>query len=537
MKSEFLDSVEGIAPCPLQAGPSNAFDLILEGIPAYGQKFIFLAERKSVKRISMFLMVMTITFAFVPIVPAANDISAHKACKACGMDREQFSSSRVLLEYPDGSQAGLCSIHCAAKEMAGAKKSPGVIRVADYNTRELIDAKTASWVLGGKIQGVMTTRAKWAFGTRAAAEAFIERNGGELASFDTAMKAASDELDTDAANTRGGRRGSAEKQPGEGHACHEQPGAQFYYNPAFGDDIYHNHPAGMWMVNYKFMHMDMGGLRRGTTDVPVSSVGPNKQNPYMMIPSDMTMDMQMAMVMYGITDRLTVMGMASYLASEMGMLMDMGMGARPDSPMDTSGFGDTDIRGIFKINGFLNGSLGLTIPTGSIEKSVSMMGMQFRAPYDMQLGGGTFNLKPALTYSQLSCDALWNWGAQAMYTWHVSKNDNDWAYGDTLKLTWWLQRAFGPVNGWLRMAYSDTGEIRGRDPEIQKLQSMASGAPTPDADPYNYGGQRIDFLFGTSFAKGPFSFGIEGGIPVYENVNGLQMKTNWLLTVGAQVMF
>ena len=42
---------------------------------------------------------------------------------------------------------------------------------------------------------------------------------------------------------------------------------------------------------------------------------------------------------------------------------------------------------------------------------------------------------------------------------------------------------------------------------------------------------------GTSFTKGPFSFGIEGGIPVYENVNGLQPGTNWLLTVGGQVMF
>jgi hypothetical protein len=315
------------------------------------------------------------------------------------------------------------------------------------------------------------------------------------------------------------------------------PGAQMVFNPAFGDDIYHNHPAGMWMVNYKFMHMAMGGLRYGTTDVPVSSVGPMKRFKYMMIPTGMTMDMQMAMLMYGITDELTVMAMANYLSNEMGMLMDMGMGAFPDSPMSTSGFGDTEVRGIYKINQYLNGSLGLTIPTGDIEKKIGMMGMQFRAPYDMQLGGGTFNLRPALTYSQLSPDALWNWGAQAMYTWRISKNDNDWAYGDNIKLTWWLQRAFGPVTGWLRMAFNDTDEIRGRDIEIQKLQSMSSGAPTPDADPRNYGGQRLDFLFGTSFTKGPFSFGVEAGIPVYEDVNGLQMRTDWLLTVGGQVMF
>ena len=71
---------------------------------------------------------------------------------------------------------------------------------------------------------------------------------------------------------------------------------------------------------------------------------------------------------------------------------------------------------------------------------------------------------------------------------------------------------------------------------LQKLLSM-NGAPTPDADPKNYGGQELDFLLGTSFTIGRFSFGVEGGIPIYENVNGLQLQTNWLLTVAGQVMF
>ncbi|HTZ16879.1 MAG TPA: hypothetical protein VMB78_00410 [Dissulfurispiraceae bacterium] len=31
----------------------------------------------------------------------------------------------------------------------------------------------------------------------------------------------------------------------------------------FGDDIYHTHPAGMWMLNFKFMHVNMNGLRAG----------------------------------------------------------------------------------------------------------------------------------------------------------------------------------------------------------------------------------------------------------------------------------
>jgi hypothetical protein len=87
------------------------------------------------------------------------------------------------------------------------------------------------------------------------------------------------------------------------------------------------------------------------------------------------------------------------------------------------------------------------------------------------------------------------------------------------------------------MAFNDTGETRGGDTEIQKLLKMSGGAPAPDADPQNYGGQRLDLLLGTSFAKGPFSYSIEGGIPVYGSLNGLQLRTSRLLTVGGQLMF
>jgi len=59
----------------------------------------------------------------------------------------------------------------------------------------------------------------------------------------------------------------------------------------------------------------------------------------------------------------------------------------------------------------------------------------------------------------------------------------------------------------------------------------------PDADPNNYGGQRLDGLIGVSYTKGPFSFGVEGGLPFYQNLNGLQLKTSWLLNAAFQVMF
>jgi hypothetical protein len=451
------------------------------------------------------------------------------------MDRTVFARSRMLIVYADGGTAGVCSLHCAAAELRQNRgRQVRSLMVADYTTKELIDAGTASWVVGGRKEGVMTSLPKWAFARKEDAQKFVKENGGEVTPFDKVMKSAEAELGGDTRMTHEGHT----------HAGHDMgPGAQMLFNPGFGDDIYHTHPAGMWMVNYKFMHTDMRGLRDGTTNVDQSSVGfmRNKPYNYMMIPTSMTMDMHMFMVMYGITERLTLMAMANYQANEMKMLMDMGPGkmVSGEPPMRTSGFGDTEVRGMYQINKYLVGSLGLSLPTGSIGKEFETMHMTFRAPYDMQLGSGTYDLKPALTYNGLSDDEKWNWGAQAMYTLHLGKNEHDWSFGDNFKMTGWLQRALGPFISWVRLAYNDTGRIRGKDSEIEKLihPSMGMGAPMPDADPNNYGGQRLDGLIGVSFTKGPLSFGVEGGIPFYQNLNGLQLKTKWVLNAGIQLMF
>jgi hypothetical protein len=157
------------------------------------------------------------------------------------------------------------------------------------------------------------------------------------------------------------------------------------------------------------------------------------------------------------------------------------MGRSEYDPMSTGGLGDTEVRGAYKVNEVLTASLGLSLPTGSVEETVTSMRKTFRAPYDMQLGSGTFDLKPALTYNALSGDALWNWGAQAMST-----------------------------QAW---------------------------SPMPDADPDNYGGSRIDGAVGASFVVGPVSLGVEFGIPLSQDLNGLQMKTDWFATAGLQLMF
>jgi copper chaperone NosL len=129
---------------------------------------------------------------------AQEDITKHKACKYCGMDREKFAFSRVLIEYEDGTDVGTCSIHCAAIDLAtNIDKTPKVIWVGDYKTKELVDVEKAVWVIGGSKMGVMTKNAKWAFGKSEDAKEFVAANGGNIGTFDQAMKAAYEDMYTD----------------------------------------------------------------------------------------------------------------------------------------------------------------------------------------------------------------------------------------------------------------------------------------------------------------------------------------------------
>lgn len=141
------------------------------------------------------MVILCCGFLFTPVVGVATakaqeDIAKHAECPYCGMDRQKFAHSRVLVTYDDGIEMGFCSLRCAAVDMANnIDNAPAKIQVGDYNSKALIDAEKAFWVIGGSKMGVMSKRAKWAFNSKADAEAFIAENGGELADFEKAMEA------------------------------------------------------------------------------------------------------------------------------------------------------------------------------------------------------------------------------------------------------------------------------------------------------------------------------------------------------------
>jgi copper chaperone NosL len=153
----------------------------------------------------MFLM-MCLLFAPVFVSAVEEDLTAFPECPFCGMDRQKFAHSRMLIEYEDDAE-GFCSIHCAAIDLAvKIDQTPKEIKVGDYGTKKLIDAEKAVWVIGGNKMGVMTKRAKWAFEKKEDAEKFVKENGGKVSTFDEAMKAAYEDMYADTKMIRDRRK-------------------------------------------------------------------------------------------------------------------------------------------------------------------------------------------------------------------------------------------------------------------------------------------------------------------------------------------
>lgn len=150
--------------------------------------------KKIVFGIAMAFYVLSGSFLWA----ANDDVKKIPECLHCGMNRETFAHSRMLIVYNDGSKVGFCSLHCASLNMAlNLDKTPSIIGVGDYNKKQLIYAEKAVWVIGGSKQGVMTQNAKWAFAEKTDAEKYLAENGGRIAGFDEVLQTAYEDLGRD----------------------------------------------------------------------------------------------------------------------------------------------------------------------------------------------------------------------------------------------------------------------------------------------------------------------------------------------------
>lgn len=150
-------------------------------------------EEENSVRVLMLCQVLCLLLiaVFWSAVAQAEDNS----CFYCGMYQSKFEHSWVTITHEDGSRDDVCSIHCAAIDMALHTDRPiRMITVGDFDTKKQIDANDAYWVIGGDIMGVMTVRAKWAFETKDRADSFMKVHGGRSANLREVIKLAFEDM-------------------------------------------------------------------------------------------------------------------------------------------------------------------------------------------------------------------------------------------------------------------------------------------------------------------------------------------------------
>jgi hypothetical protein len=310
----------------------------------------------------------------------------------------------------------------------------------------------------------------------------------------------------------------------------------------------HLHRGGEWMVGYRFMRAWQDQLRDGTDRVSkqraYSSTAAGGYG-YHDAPTRMEMNMHMFEAMYGWSDRITLMLMAIYMDMSMDAeLHAHGHAAPVQYRMDSSGWGDMEVAALFDAghtaHGRWVGKLGLSLPLGSITERDGMphgaLGAMIpvRMEYSMQLGSGTYDLRPAMTYSEQRDG--WSWGAQASAVLRLGENDQDYRLGHRGELTAWAARLWTPaVSTSLRLLGSRWGNIQGRDDAIDAGMS-------PAADPDAQGGQRVDVGLGmnlyapTGALKGQ-RLALEMPRPVDQDLDGPQLANDWTLNAGWQFAF
>jgi len=181
---------------------------------------------------------------------------------------------------------------------------------------------------------------------------------------------------------------------------------------------------------------------------------------------------------------------------------------------------------------------GASSPVGSVEEvgeNPMSMGRNVQMPYPMQLGSGSWDLGPGLTI--LGMSERTSWGPQGTGTVRLNRNNRGYKRGNVIEGTGWF--AVKPVDRLSlsgRVLFRNWGNYDGLDPVYDNL----SMAPTVRRE--LRGGTRVDIPVGVNvyFPTGALTghrIAAELHIPVYPSLNGPQLETDWVLTVGWQKSF
>ena len=285
----------------------------------------------------------------------------------------------------------------------------------------------------------------------------------------------------------------------------------------------HMHEMGEWMLSYRYMSMEMEGLMKSSNSVAPTMMATGFMTN--MLPKNMTMDMHMFGTMYAISDKWTLMGMLNYLDNEMSM--------QNGNKMESSGLADLKVAGLYDLAQWDDGrrmhlNLGLSLPTGSIDEkhtNGNTLG------YGMQLGSGTYDFHPAVTY--LAQTDNYSYGAQLGGVLRIGENDQDYTLGNKFEASLWGARKITEsLSASAKFDYSSQSEVDGEDTRMMKMMSPALNPNSQGRDITTFG-LGLNYYFQNGGLSG-HRLAAEWETPIDQKVNGVQLELDSVWTLGWQ---
>lgn len=298
------------------------------------------------------------------------------------------------------------------------------------------------------------------------------------------------------------------------------------------------HKKGQLMFSIKKMRMNMkqnSNLGKRLSDQQIISLPNPYSNGSMLpklsaVPLNMNMDMTMLEGMYGISDKYTLMLMATYLSKNMNLNSYKAMGDRAlvgsfsTQTANLSSFSLSSLIRIKETKAYklhlevgLEKSIGSNDAEGEILNPMSMK-INARFPYAMQTGDKSTSLISAMTFTKIDED--WSYGSQIKNKQAIDKED--WNFGNSTSLNFWISKDVSDqLSLSLRGSFLYQDSLEGRDVKIM--------APVQTSNPKNYGGKTYEVAFGVNrllkVGSGN-SLGLELVMPVKQKLNGPQMELN-----------
>ena len=316
----------------------------------------------------------------------------------------------------------------------------------------------------------------------------------------------------------------------------------------------HRHKAGEYMVSLRQMNMRMEGNLHGRDKVSDSEVlaMPNQHGMpanLRVVPQKMDMRMTMLGVMYAPNDNVTLLAMLMQIDNEMTLNTYNAMTQEYAGSFSSksAGLGDTIIGALMHGGDTKKGTwhygLALSLPTGAIDETgrvltpMSREGsphyMTSRLPYPMQLGSGSYDFKPSLTYQ--GDRRGWRIGGQANAVLRLNDNDEDYRLGDKFEFQGWAMKNLSPyASASLRLDANHQGKIDGQDSQI--------ALPVPTAQTAFSGGTFANMSLGVNFiaqsgALRGHRLALEVSLPLHQDAHGVQMQRQESVTLGWQKAF